>query len=315
MKFLSLLLALLVFPPWFIEHLSAQATSTTDAILAVDKSTSASASHALLISSGDLLDLLVFDTPELSTKLRVTDRGEIGLPLAGSIRVSGLTAEQAGQAIEGRFREAKILKDPHVSVTVLEYATQGVTVVGEVKNPGVYPLQGVHGPLDLIAAAGGFTSNAGRTVTINHRSDPDRPVVANLDNQVDGPGAFGIDVRPGDTIVVSHTGIVYVMGDVGKPGGFAIERNDRLTVLQAIALAQGTNRTAALDRTKLIRITVAGREEIPVPLKKILANKAVDKPLVGNDILFVPSSAAKGTLVSIETLLPAVASASIYRVP
>ena len=91
------------------------------------------------------------------------------MPLAGGLPVSGMTAEQAGLAIEARLRETDILKDPHVSVTVLEYATQGVTVAGEVKNPGVYPLLGAHGLLDLISAAGGATPNAGKAVTITHR--------------------------------------------------------------------------------------------------------------------------------------------------
>src|SRR5216683_5554297 len=99
--------------------------------------TPSSSAHALRISAGDLLDLNVFDTPELSTKLRVDEHGKISLPLAGVLSVSGMTAEQAGLAIEARLRQTDVLKDPHVAVTVLEYATQGVTVVGEVKNPGV----------------------------------------------------------------------------------------------------------------------------------------------------------------------------------
>ena len=106
------------------------------------KSSSGPSAHALQISAGDLLDLNVFDTPELSGKLRVDEHGNVSLPLAGVLAVSGMTAEQAGSAIETRLRETDILKDPHVSVAVLEYATQGVTVTGEVKSPGVYPLLG-----------------------------------------------------------------------------------------------------------------------------------------------------------------------------
>jgi polysaccharide export outer membrane protein len=108
---------------------------------------------------------------------------------------------------------------------------------------------------------------------------------------------------------------VYVVGDVGKPGGFLIENNDRLTVLQAIALAQGTNRTASLNHTKLIRKSVAGREEVPVPLKKLLANQSPDLTLADGDILFVPGSGPKNVLRDIESILPSAASAAIYRVP
>ena len=271
--------------------------------------------HALQISAGDLLDLNVFDTPELSTKLRVDEQGKITLPVAGSLPVLGLTAEQAGQAIEARFRDTEVLKDPHVSVTVLEYATQGVTVLGEVKSPGVYPLLGAHGLLDLISAAGGMTSNAGKAVTVTHRDDPDHPVIVRIDSKPGSTAASNADVRPGDTIMVSHSGIVYVVGDVGKPGGFLIENNDRLTVLQAIALAQGTNRTASLNHAKLIRNTDAGREELPVPLKKLLANKAPDLVIADGDILFVPGSTAKNALRDAEAILPSAAGAAIYRVP
>jgi polysaccharide export outer membrane protein len=271
--------------------------------------------HALQISAGDLLDLNVFDTPELSTKLRVDEHGTVTLPLGGVVPVSGLTAEQAARAFETRFRMMDILKDPHVSVTVLEYATQGITVLGEVKNPGVYPLLGRHDLLDLISAAGGVTPNAGKAVTVTHRDDPDHPTAVRVDSNPGATQAFNVDVLPGDTIMVSRAGIVYVVGDVGKPGGFLIENNDRLTVLQAIALAQGTNRTASLNHAKLIRRTKTGREELLVPLKKILSNKAPDQTLVGGDILFVPGSGPKNALRGAQGVLSSAAGAAIYRVP
>ena len=283
---------------------------------AVDNAPSSNGStHALQISSGDLLDVNVFDTVELSGKLRVDESGTITLPLGGDLVVSGLTAEMAGHAIERRLLEKDILKDPHVSVTVLEYATQGVTVLGEVKNPGVYPLLGSHGLLDLISAAGGATPNAGKAVTVTHRSDPDHPVIVSVESKPGSTVAYNVDVYPGDTIMVSHAGIVYVVGDVGKPGGFLIENNDRLTVLQAIALAQGTNRTASLNHTKLIRKTGATREELSVPLKKILANNSPDQLLADGDILFVPTSGPQNAWRDVESILPAAASAAVYHVP
>jgi polysaccharide biosynthesis/export protein len=278
--------------------------------------TSASpAAYALQVSAGDLLDLNVFDTPELSAKLRVDEHGAVTLPLGGVLPVSGLTAEQIGLAIETRFRETDILKDPHVSVAVLEYATQGVTVLGEVKNPGTYPLLGGHGLLDLISAAGGGTTSAGKAVTITHRADPGHPVVVSMNSKPGSTATFDVDIRPGDTIIVSHAGIVYVLGDVGKPGGFLIENSDRLTVLQAIALAQGTSRTASLKQVKLIRKTDAGHQEIPVPLKKILANKSADEPLADGDILYVPTSGPKSAMRDLESILPSAAGAAVYRVP
>lgn len=295
--------------------LSAQKVLAGDPTPAPSVPFSPPAIHALQISAGDLLDLNVFDTPELSAKLRVDEQGNVTLPVAGALPVQGLTAEQAGHAIEARFRDTDVLKDPHVTVSVLEFSTQGVTVLGEVKSPGVYPLLGAHGLLDLISAAGGLTSSAGKEVTVTHRDDPAHPVIVKIESKPGSTAAFNIDVQPGDTIMVSHAGIVYVVGDVGKPGGFLIENNDRLTVLQAIALAQGMNRTASLNHAKLIRKTDAGREELPVPLKKLLANKGPDLMLSDGDILFVPGSGPKNALRDVESVLPAAAGAAIYRVP
>jgi polysaccharide export outer membrane protein len=289
---------------------------TSSAGNSVESSTSGGA-HALRLSAGDLLDVKVLGTtdPDFSPKLRVDEQGTITLPYAGAVRVSGRTAEDAALLIEATFRDKEILKDPHVSVTVLEYATQGVTVLGEVKNPGVYPLLGAHGLLDLMSAAGGVTPTAGKAVTITHREDPAHPEIVNIETKAGSMSAFSVDIRPGDTIVVSHAGIVYVLGEVGKPGGFLIENSDRLTVLQAISLAQGTSRTASPDKAKLIRKSATGREEVPIPLKKILADKAPDQLLVDGDILFVPGSGPKNALRDVEAILPGAASAAIYRVP
>ena len=294
----------------------AQVVQPMNTAATVADSVSVPLAHAVHISSGDLLELTVFDTPELSGKLRVDERGYVALPLAKDVRVAGLTAEQAARAIEERFREAAVLKQPHVSVTVVESATQGITIMGEVKNPGVYPLLGARDLLDLISEAGGLNPQAGKDVVITHRGDVEHPVTVRLGSKPGTSSGVNVDVRPGDTIIVSHEGIIYVVGAVGKPGGFSVENNDRLTILQAIALAQGTNKTAALNRAKVIRKTDAGREELSVSLNRILANKAPDQTLYDGDILFVPTSASKSALSSVEqVIMPAAASAAIYRVP
>jgi polysaccharide export outer membrane protein len=248
--------------------------------------------HALRVSSGDLLDLGVFDTPELSGKLRVNEAGDITLPVAGAVRVSGMTSEEAAVAVEGKLRSADILKDPHVSIFISEYATQGVTVTGEVKTPGIYPLLGSHGLSDMIAAAGGLNQGASRVVTVTHKSDPEHPEIFTLDNR---PGSIAakVDIQPGDTIGVAKAGVAYVVGEVARPGGFLVESNDRLSVLQVIALAGGATHMAAQDKARLIRKTPTGREELKVPLKAILNGKVVDIPLEDGDILFVPSSKGK----------------------
>lgn len=244
-------------------------------------------SYTLLLDAGDLLDVRVFDTPDLSGKLRVDQAGDITLPVGGEVKVQGLTAEQAQSAIEERFRQRKILHDPHVEVFVLEYATQGVTVAGEVKLPGVYPWSGKRTVLDFVSLAGGVTPAASKTFTLTHKSPAAAVVTAELSDT--SPTA---DVEPGDLIVVTRAGVVYVVGDVGKSGGYLIENKQTITVLQALALAQGMNKTAKYD-AKLIRNSPAGRTEADLPLKKILANQVTDPRLQDGDILFVPVSGGK----------------------
>ena len=245
---------------------------------------------ALLLDAGDVLDVRVFDTPELSGKFRVDRHGDITLPVSGTVQVKGLTAEEVQTAIEQRYRQREILRDPHVEVFVLEYATQGVTVMGEVKMPGVYPILGKRSVLDFISVAGGPTSSASRTVLLTHKNSPAQVITLDLSGSPQsGPQP---EVEPGDRIVVTRAGVVYVVGDVGRPGGYLIENKNIITVLQALALAQGLNKTAKLD-AKLIRNTPTGRTEADLPLKKIFANQAVDPKLEDGDILFVPVSGAK----------------------
>jgi polysaccharide export outer membrane protein len=236
----------------------------------------------------------------------------VDLPIAGIIRLSGMTADEAAIAVEKKLRNDDILTYPHVNVFIAEYATQGVTVTGEVKTPGIYPLLGSHGLVDLISAAGGVTSTASKSVTIVHKSDPSHPETVQLSTKA-GVVSADPDIRPGDTVTVARAGVVYVVGDVGKPGGFLIEANDRLTAVQALALAAGANRTALQDKARLIRKTPNGREEVPVPLNKIIAGKTIDVPLEDGDILFVPGSERKNlALRSVEAAINVAAGLIIY---
>ena len=164
-----------------------------------------SSSVALPLDTGDLLDIQTFDTPELSAKLRVDENGQITLPIGGAVTVKGLTAEQVGVAIEKRYRQKNILRDPHVEVFVDDYATQGVTVAGEVKTPGIYPWSGKHSVLDFISAAGGVTPYASKTVTLS-RKDREQIVTFQLSNSLQTAGGADLEARPGDRILVARPG-------------------------------------------------------------------------------------------------------------
>jgi polysaccharide export outer membrane protein len=144
----------------------------------------------------------------------------------------------------------------------------------------------------LISAAGGLTDKAGRVVTIEHRGNPGQRVELQLSSNLAEDTQNNVDVFPGDMIIVSRAGIIYVVGDVGHPSGFLIEDNS-LSVLKALALAGGSTRTSALNKTRILRQTPNGVQEIPINLKKVLYAKAPDMALVKGDILFIPGSSAK----------------------
>lgn len=262
------------------------------------------------ISTGDLLEISVFGVPELNRSSRVNSMGELSLPLVGPVIVANLTVEEAQTKISQAFVEQNYLRDPQVSVQIKEFATQGISVLGEVSKPGTYPLFGPVRLLDAISSAGGLTARAGRKVVISHR-DVTQPATILTLGMTDPAMESNVELIPGDTIVVAKAGIVYVVGNVEKPGGFLMDNNEKLTVLQAIALAQGANKTAALDRAKLIRTTATGREEIAIPLSKILAAKSPDLPLSPDDIIFVPNSAgrnvAKRAMDAVIATLPGLA--------
>ncbi len=267
------------------------------------------------IGAGDLVEMSVFDTPELSGKLRVSNTGDVILPLVGTVHLQGLTAGEAQSLIQQKFIGGGFLKNPQVTVFIAEYATHNVSVVGEVHKPGVYPAFGAHRLLDYLSLAEGLTPLAGTAVVITHDGHPDQPQRVKMTAGAAPQPENNPEILPGDTIFVERTGLVYVVGDVARPGGFPMDHDGQLTILQAVALAQGTNPTAAKGSAKLIRTTPQGRQEVPVDLKKILSAKATDLPLQDNDILFVPSSAAKSTMRDIEAALPAAAAASIYHIP
>lgn len=241
---------------------------------------------------GDLIEISVYGVPDLSTKSRVSGSGDIYLPLIDYVHVSGLTTDEAQDVIQKRLEDGGFLRGPHVSIFVDESASQAVTVVGEVNHPGPYAAIGDRRLFDLISAAGGLTDKAGRNVTIEHRGDPEQRVELQLSSNLAEDTKNNVDVLPGDTIIVSRAGIVYVVGDVNRPSGFLIEDN-ALSVLKALALAGGGTRTSALNKTKILRQTPTGVQEIPVKLKQVLYAKAPDVALVKGDVLFIPGSASK----------------------
>jgi polysaccharide biosynthesis/export protein len=316
----SIMLALFVVTN--TPHTSAQISSqpltsaATQAAAASNQLTEAAGKQlagGLLIGPGDLLKISISGAPEADQEVRVGGDGNVGLNFIGTVHLSGLSIEQAETMISRKLAAGGFYTDPQVAVFEKEYATQGVSVLGEVFRPGVYPVLGSRRLFDVLSLAGGTTEKAGTVITITHRNKPDEPMSINRSGDPATWAQDNVEIFPGDTVVVGKAGVVYVVGEVHKAGGYTMQ-NGRMTVLQAISLAEGTNPNAAVNRAVLIRNTPTGREQIRLGLKNILAAKAPDIPVQADDILFVPNSNAKNAgKRGLESALQALIGIAVYH--
>jgi polysaccharide export outer membrane protein len=280
------------------------------------------------IGAEDLIEVTVFEAPEMNRQLRVSASGEISLPLLGAVRAAGLTPRELETVLEELLRR-KYLKEPHVGVFVREMQSHAVSVVGAVEKPGVYHIRGSKPLLEVLAMAEGLAADAGDTIRITRgvarRVDSESSAEAAGAETVEirvkqllesENAALNVEVRPGDVVKVHRAGVIYVVGDVRKPGGFTLRTNENITVLQALALAEGVHKTAAKNRARIIRTDplTGQRSEIALHLSKVLAGKSADPRLQPNDILFVPDSTARSALYrGAETALSIISGVIIFR--
>jgi polysaccharide export outer membrane protein len=266
------------------------------------------------ISAGDQLEVSEFHTPEFHAVVHVSSAGTVTLPMIKDVQLNGLDEQAAARAIEAALVEGGMLRHPEVFVHVIGYASQDVSVLGEVAHPGVYPFSMHHRLLDLIAAASGLTPGAGRLVCIFRRADPKTPQFVILDPSGTEAGReHNPELSPGDTVQVSRAGMVYVIGNVVRPGGFPVDPAQGLTVVQALSLAWGPSRSAATGKAVLIREQKGGRTMTTLDLKRMLRGQEPDQAVQDHDILFVPVSMSKNLFDrTLETAIQSVIGVSIY---
>jgi polysaccharide export outer membrane protein len=273
------------------------------------------AAPSLKIGPGDLIQVTMFENPDLSGNYRVDQDGDVAVALIGRLHVAGMTADEAGAAIEKRYVEDQILlpAGAHASVFIAEYATQGITVSGEVKVPGVYPALGVRKLHDLMVAAGGVLQAASSKVIITRKDDPGHPITVDYNPEALKPVIPDIQIFPGDSILVPRAGIVYIVGNVQRAGGFVLDGRDQLTVEEALALAGGSSRSPNLKRVQLVRTLDDGRKEaFTIPVNLILKGRAPDVAMKDGDILYVPTNNLR--LVTIQAINDMVGVGSGYVV-
>ena len=270
---------------------------------------------SLKIAPGDLLHITVFDVPEMTQEVRVGANGKAQLALIGDIALAGMTGQEAAETIARELRNKKLLLSPQVNVLVKEFASQGVSVTGEVQHPGIYQVLGSRTLLDLISMAGGLTNLADTRITVQRRGAAEEKVTVKL--KTDDPEASlanNVQIYPGDLILVPRAGIVYVLGDVNRPGGFVMQDSGKITLLQVLAQAGGASRTASLNKAVLMRKNTQGYVSTKLQVGRIERGQDPDLELHANDILFVPNNRLKNVLSGTQGVASAIGSASIYAV-
>jgi polysaccharide export outer membrane protein len=267
-----------------------------------------------VLGPDDQVVIKVLDVTEIDDKpVRVDMRGNINVPIAGRLQAAGLTVEQLEAALIEKLKT--VLNDPQVTVTVAQYRSQPVSVLGSVRNPGVHQVQGRKTLFEILSLAGGLNPDAGHSIKIT-RKKTSGPLP--LPTAVDDPtGEFrvaevsvksvmgaknpqeNILVLPNDVVSVPKAELVYIIGAVRKSGGFVLAEKERVSVLQALSLAEGLDRVAAPKNAKILRPVEGGdtRQEIAVNLSKIMSGQAQDVPMLANDILFVPNSKTKSAAI------------------
>jgi polysaccharide biosynthesis/export protein len=269
---------------------------------------------ALTLSPGFLLNVQVYDEPDLSAHVRVDKDGNVNLPFLKTVHVGGDTVAQAREKIETKFRNDGILKNPQITIEVEQFATTSVTVMGEVQNPGKVELLAPHNLLDVIGMTGGETTLAGNEIEVK------RPVNGAMESTVyhysrngDVGAIRDVMVNPGDTVIVKRAGIVYVLGGVNRPGGYTMQESGELNVIEAVSLAQGLLMQARVGGLRVVKKGEDGKMvEIPVSYNNIMDGKEKPIQLAAGDIVYVPVSKTKAVFSATTGLLGQVAAASIY---
>ena len=282
------------------------------------------------IGAEDLVEISVFEVPELSRTVRVSASGEISLPLLGTVKAAGYSAGQLESVLTDRLR-GSYLRDPQVSVFLKEYKSDPVSVLGAVKMPGLYQIQARKSLIELLAMAQGFSEGPlrqpGRTIIITRSSKAQWKVQNSPNNSADAPtgavdptpaaegagtaGAESIEIPikhliqsgdpqwnvpiyPGDVVRVVPAGTFYVAGDVTRPGAFPLTDFDNISVIQALAMAGGPLKSSDLRHALIIRRDANGnRVEEKIDLRRARKGDEPATTLGENDVLFVPGSVTK----------------------
>ncbi len=259
------------------------------------------------VGPDDLLAISVYDSPELTRTVRVDADGNIRLPmLKDPIQVQGMVPSQLESAIAKSLIKGNVLVDPVVTVTIVEYQSRPVNVVGAVKNPLVFQATRPIPLLDAIARAGGLREDAGSDIVVSQqvvrdgkpaRNTETIPVRKLIDH---ADPSLNVMLHGGEEVLVPEALKIYVVGNVKKPGAYPIKNDEETTILQLLALSEGLTPYSAKVAYVYRRTTGGTKTEVPIELAKIMKRKSPDVPLQANDILYIPDN--KGQRLTAQTI-------------
>lgn len=281
--------------------------------------TDASSLPVQKIGPDDLIGLSVYDSPELTRNIRVSNDGTIRLPLLRQrLQVAGLWPSEVETLVSTALREEGVMVEPVVTVTVAEYRSRPIKVVGAVKHPTTFQAFGETTLLDAISRAEGLSDDAGPEILVSRtqlsEDGKSRTLVQRIPVQalIDAADPeSNLQLQGGEEIRVPDAGRIYVVGNVKKPGAFPIKDAAETSVMRLLALSEGllaySSKMAYIYRKE----ASGGKNEIAIELEKIIQRKAPDVSLVANDVLYIPDRAGrKSVMNTLEKSLPLGAAAT-----
>jgi polysaccharide biosynthesis/export protein len=294
--------------------------------------TNTAAPTSYTLGPNDQVVVDVVELPEFHGRTyRVDADGTLDLPFIGAVPATGKTVSQLKAEVETKLRTQ--VRNPHVYASLSETRSQPVSVMGDVNTPGTQQMDGQRRLFDVIAGAGGLKQDAGDVITITRQANEGRLEVPNstIDPSTGNSVAevrvndlvrlkdpsVNIVMRPHDSVSVAHARVLYVIGNVKKPGGFTLSERRFVSALEALSLAEGLGPNASAGNARILRKNADSdmkRQQIPVNLKRILAGKAEDIRLLPDDILYVPDNTTRRIAAkTAETALATISGIAIWR--
>jgi polysaccharide export outer membrane protein len=264
------------------------------------------------IMPGEVVHINVFDAPDFSITTSVSESGDVPFPILGSFHIGGLNSASAASALAQVLKDRNLMLDPVITVTVDSLST-GITILGEVHNPGIYPPPGKHQLSDLLAIAGGMMTTTGRIIEITNDNNPGKKDFVSWDPTMHNTENFDRPVHAGDRVLVRSCGVIYVGGNMMKPGAYPLCGSKHMTLSEVMALAGGVAPNSKLSKTYLVRTQPDGTKVVEqIDIKKVLTSHVSDPMVQEDDIIYVSPSPIKAILKSAAAFALTLAPSLLY---